>query len=298
MEVMDKIKNENPENKKNEESASDFDKKSLLNKNCSLDMETNDVIKKSGEHSNSSGQINKDRIFSVMESLLFSSENPLKINAFSQAFESIGPRDIKKILEELKLSYENSNRGVCLEEINGGWQLRTKIENREFLQKLVKSRPFRLSGPALEVLSIIAYRQPVIKSEVDRIRGVESGHLMRSLMEKRLISFQGKSDLPGKPLQYGTTTGFLEVFGLKNLKELPSLEEIDQLLPDGIGNEDRQDQELGEITDKMSVSRKDPDLYGEKELMAIGETLKKIKTTIRLPDEGDLKENPKEKTTL
>ena len=144
------------------------------------------------------------------------------------------------------------------------------------------------------MLSIIAYRQPIIKNEVDQVRGVESGHLMRSLMEKKLISFQGKSDLPGKPLQYGTTAKFLEIFGLRNLKELPSLEDMDQLLPDGMGGEDeKKDEKFSDITDSMSHQYPgDSESYGEKELAAIGETLKKIKTT---PNFSEREENPGEK---
>ena len=236
----------------------------------------------------------KSLVFSIMESLLFSSDKPVGLAAFKQVFEgtSVDVKDIKKALEELKSLYRDSSRGVSLEEINGGWQLRTKVENREFLKKLTRPKPFRLSGPALEVLSIIAYRQPIIKSEVDRVRGVESGHLMRSLMEKKLISFQGKSDLPGKPLQYGTTARFLEVFGLKNLKELPSLEDMDQLLPDGMGSEGETDTKLSDITGGLSQTQESADLYGEgeKELMDIGETLKKIKTTPVLPKEEDPEE--------
>src|SRR5204863_3661148 len=100
---------------------------------------------------------------------------------------------------------------------------------------LVKGRSFRLSGPALEVLSIVAYKQPVIKSEIDQIRGVESGHLVRALMEKNIVRFAGKSELPGKPMLYATTKEFLELFGLRNIRELPTLSEIDELIPEGIG---------------------------------------------------------------
>ncbi len=245
--------------------------------------------------------VSKSLVFSILESLLFSSDKPVGLAAFKQVFEDtpVDIKDIKKALEELKSFYQDSSRGVSLEEINGGWQLRTKVENREFLKKLTRPKAFRLSGPALEVLSIVAYRQPIIKSEVDRVRGVESGHLMRSLMEKKLISFQGKSDLPGKPLQYGTTAKFLEVFGLKNLKGLPSLEDMDQLLPDGMGGEDQTDAKLSDIiTDEMFLTHGDSDLYGEKELMNIGKTLKKIKTMPNLPEPSlPEEEKPEENNT-
>ena len=258
----------------------------------SMDKKSDGSVENTDENS-----VSMSRIFSVMESLFFSSDKPVGLGAFKQVFQgtslsSVG--EIKKALEKLKQSYESSSRGVRLEEINGGWQLRTKVENREFLTKLMVQRPFKLSGPALEVLSIVAYRQPVIKSEVDRVRGVESGHLMRSLMEKKLISFQGKSDLPGKPLQYGTTATFLEVFGLKNLKELPSFEDMDQLLPDGMGEGEKERGNLSDISDGMFESSVDFDLGDERELMTIGETLREVKTKPDLPEDKKSEENKDE----
>ena len=234
------------------------------------------------EFKNSDDNRGQDRLFSILESLLFASEKPLSLSSLKEIFKetSVGVQEIRKALYELKFIYEESGRGLSLEEVGGGWQLCTKTENREFVQKLFKSRPFRLSASALEVLSIIAYKQPVIKSEVDRVRGVESGHLIRSLMEKKLISFQGKSELPGKPSQYGTTSRFLETFRLKNLRELPDLEEMGQLLPEGIGD-DQQEQKEERLEDigKFSIQN-NPKEQGEKELKAIGETLKNIKTTV------------------
>lgn len=115
-----------------------------------------------------------------------------------------------------------------LEEVAGGFQIRTKPDNQKYLQRTVKGRPFRLSGPALEVLAIVAYKQPCTKAMVDEIRGVESGHLMRGLLDRGLMHFAGKSELPGRPMFYETTRKFLEIFSLRNINELPSLNEIDQ----------------------------------------------------------------------
>jgi len=102
-------------------------------------------------------------------------------------------------------------RGVTLEEVGTGFQLRTKVDHLQFIRQSVKARPFKLSGPALEVLSIVAYKQPVTKAQIDEIRGVESGHLLRALMEKNLVLFGEKSELPGKPMFYETSRKFLEV---------------------------------------------------------------------------------------
>jgi segregation and condensation protein B len=148
----------------------------------------------------------------------------------------------------------------------------------DFLKKISKARPFRLSGPALEVLSIIAYKQPIIKNEIDQIRGVESGHLVRALMEKGLVSFEGKTDLPGKPMAYSTTRKFLEIFGLRNLQELPTLSEIDQLLPEGIGEEEEKET-LSDVTSSMSQAIGSSYSEGEEELTHITEKINSIDTS-------------------
>lgn len=177
------------------------------------------------------------------------------------------------------VEYAGVRRGVSLEEVPGGFQLRTKMDNMEFLRRSVKGRPFKLSGPALEVLAIAAYKQPVTKAEIDEIRGVESGHLLRALMERNLMMFQGKSDLPGKPMLYGTTKKFLEIFSLRNLKELPTLSQIDELLPEGIGEEEINKPKLGDVTEAMSQQIGSTYSEGEEELTKITDQLEKITST-------------------
>ena len=224
--------------------------------------------------------VSNEQAYSIIEGLLFASDKPLGVGTFKQVFHgtNIKTKEIKKLLEEMQSIYAEPIRGVELFEVNGGWQLRTKVDNMDFMRKLSKTRPFKLSGPALEVMAIIAYKQPIIKMEVDQIRGVESGHLVRALMEKGLVCFQGKSELPGKPMQYGTTRKFLEIFGLRNLKELPSLDEIDQLLPDGIGMEE-EDEKLSDVTDSLSEQYAGNYSEGEEELADIVDTLGDIDTS-------------------
>jgi segregation and condensation protein B len=238
--------------------------------------------------------IEHKQALSILESLLFSSERPLGLGTFKQVFKGTNykSKEIKKALEELQSEYADVSRGVSLEEINGGWQLRTKVDNMDYLRRLAKARPFKLSGPALEVLAIIAYKQPLIKSEVDDIRGVESGHLVRALMEKGLICFQGKSELPGKPMQYGTTRKFLEIFGLRNLRELPSLDEIDQLLPDGIGIEE-EDEKLSDVTETMAEEFAGSYSEGEEELEKIEATLGDIDTSSEFFEEEKRRQREK-----
>jgi segregation and condensation protein B len=224
--------------------------------------------------------IDHDKLVSIVESLLFSTDKPVSLATFKALFKgsNIRTKDIVRALDQLASSYAAAERGVTLEEIHGGYQLRTKVDNTEYLRRLAKVRPFRLSGPALEVLAIAAYKQPITKTEVDQIRGVESGHLMRALMERGMVGFGEKSDLPGRPMTYVTTRKFLETFGLRNLKELPTLAEIDDLLPEGIGGEEEKET-LSDLTSAMSNEISSSYSVGEEELQDISESLKVIDTT-------------------
>lgn len=169
----------------------------------------------------------KDDILSVIESLLLASDKPLKISDFLSCMgENFKGVDIQKALESLSNGYQKKHRGIRLREVAGGYQLVTKDENKSFIQNLKKGRPFKLSKPSLEVLSIIAYQQPCTRQEINQIRRTESGHILKTLLERSLIAFAGQSEQPGRPMMYKTTKKFLEVYGLKNLKSLPSLEDI------------------------------------------------------------------------
>ena len=226
--------------------------------------------------------VEEDRLVSIVESYLFSTDKPVSVATIKQIFKgtNIRSKDITRALERLASEYASATRGVTLEEVHGGYQLRTKVDNSEFLRRLTKVRPFRLSGPALEVMAIVAYKQPITKHEIDEIRGVESGHLLRALMERGLLSFGGKSELPGKPMTYVSTRKFLEIFGLRNLKELPTLSEVDELLPEGIGAEEVEEKEtLSDLTDRMSTELTASYSEGEDELEKINEQLKSVDTT-------------------
>jgi len=225
--------------------------------------------------------IEDERAESIIESLLFASDKPVSLATLRELFKdtNIEKAHIKRILDRLAVEYAGARRGVVLEEVTGGFQLRTKVDNMSFLRRLLKGRSFKLSGPALEVLSIVAYKQPVIKSEIDEIRGVESGHLLRALMEKGLVNFEGKSDLPGRPMLYATTKKFLEIFGLRNLKELPTLSQIDELLPEGIGAEEEKKEKLSDITETMAQSVTGTYSEGEEELEKIQSELQQVDTT-------------------
>lgn len=240
-----------------------------------------------------------EQTLSIVESALFSTDKPLSVAVIKQAFKgtNIRSKEIREALNQLQTEYVDSNRGFTLEEVASGFQLRTKASNMKYLRQSVKARPFRLSGPALEVISICAYKQPVTKAQIDEIRGVESGHLLRALMEKSLLTFGERSELPGKPMFYETTRKFLEIFGLRNIQELPSLNEIDQLIPDGIGDEDEEVETLSDLTGELSQSTTGISYSeGEDELLKITDELSHITTSsdffeqekVRLRDKRDL----------
>ncbi|AZZ38330.1 SMC-Scp complex subunit ScpB [Bdellovibrio sp. qaytius] len=228
--------------------------------------------------------VEDEQAHSIVESILFASDRPVSLASIKEVFKGTNIRKdkIKRILDTLAVDYASGSRGVTLEEITGGYQIRTKIDNMNFIKRTIKARAFKLSGPALETLSIVAYKQPVVKNEIDQIRGVESGHLLRALMEKGLCNFEGKAEnLPGRPMQYGTTRRFLEIFGLRNLKELPTLSQIDELLPEGIGDDEEEKKPtLSSVTDAMSADVKEVSYsQGEEELGLIEADLQTITTS-------------------
>jgi segregation and condensation protein B len=231
-------------------------------------------------------ELNPIRIQSIIESALFASHRPVSIAFLKETFKGsqVSTDDLRAAIRVLKESYEDESSGILLEEVTGGYQIRTKSKNSPYLSKTLKVRPFKLSGPALEVLSIVAYKQPVVKAEIDQIRGVESGHLLRALMEKSIVGFVGKSELPGKPMLYGTTRKFLEIFNLRNLNELPSLSEIEELLPEGITEEDQlQKTKLADITEGLSQTVGVKYSENEEELTDITGELKDITTSFVVP---------------
>lgn len=167
----------------------------------------------------------------VIEALVFVAESPVTLEAIREVLGEVPKKDLQRILEEMVADYRNAPRGFSLVEVGGGYQFRTRPEHAEWVKKLKKIRPFALSQPSLETLAIVAYKQPVLRSEIEKIRGVDSGGVLRTLLEKKLVKILGKKDVPGKPLVYGTSRRFLEMFGLKDLSGLPTLKDLAGLGP-------------------------------------------------------------------
>jgi segregation and condensation protein B len=167
-----------------------------------------------------------DEVKPILESVIFVSPSPVKLETL---FEILPESNREVILEELhriKEEYEDLSKGVELVEVAGGYQFRTKPRWAEWVARLKKAKTVKFSQSALETMAIIAYRQPVIRPQIEEIRGVDCGWILRSLMEKGLIKIVGRKDLPGRPIIYGTTKAFLELFNLNTLSDLPSLKEI------------------------------------------------------------------------
>ena len=164
----------------------------------------------------------KPKMKSAIEAMLFVSGEPLPAKDLINNLE-IDNKLVLEIINEMTIEYEKEDRGLRLIEINGGYQLVTKEENSDFIQKLLKkNRKHSLSQASIESLAIIAYKQPITR--IDIIRGVKSESALQRLVERNLIREVGRLEVPGRPILYGTTDEFLRQFGLKTLKELPSLD--------------------------------------------------------------------------
>lgn len=163
---------------------------------------------------------------SIIESLLFTWGDPLDIKDISSIVE-VGEKELSNIMQEMIDEFDYNMRGIKIIKINNSYQLGTRPENFEWIKKLSNPKVTKnLSNAALETLSIIAYRQPIIKSDIEAIRGVRCDKAIETLVERGLIAEKGRLERVGRPILYGTTDVFLRCFGLENLESLPPLNEI------------------------------------------------------------------------
>ncbi len=170
-----------------------------------------------------------ENIRNILESLLFVADEPLSVAKLKTVLETADTKEIKTALHSLADQYEARGGGFGLAEVAGGWQLRTRPEYNEWVKRLLQPPPQRLSKAALETLAIVAYNQPIIRADIEHIRGVDCGGILRQLMERKLIRVLGRKEIPGRPLIYATTKLFLELFDLKDLKDLPTPKEIEEM---------------------------------------------------------------------
>jgi segregation and condensation protein B len=162
----------------------------------------------------------------VIESMLLASGAPVALTRLVEALDGPDRREVAAALRALGASYEHAGRGLRLVYVAGGYQLRSAPEHARWVRRLLGGRPPRLSRPLLETLAIVAYRQPCTRPEIEAIRGVDADAVLAGLVERRLIRILGRKDAPGRPILYGTTKDFLEVFDLPDLQALPPLGEL------------------------------------------------------------------------
>jgi segregation and condensation protein B len=165
----------------------------------------------------------------IVESLIFISGSPLTVKRMAECIEGATEQEVNDAARSLMAEYESRNSGIRIVNVGGGYQMRTREDMAQWIKKFMGLKPATLSRAALETLAVVAYRQPVMKSEIEKIRGVDVSGSLKGLLEKNLIRIVGRKDVPGRPIIYGTTKKFLEVFSLTDLSELPTLRELKEL---------------------------------------------------------------------
>lgn len=168
----------------------------------------------------------------AIEAVLFMNHKPVSL---ARLQELISPEtdleEYRSAISNLQTTFFGEERGIELVEVANGWQFRTKMEQKDLIRRMYQVQPLKLTNAMLEVLAITAYNQPVTREQIDKVRGVDSSHLLRMLLDKKMLRIAGKSEDLGKPMLYGTTKEFLELFGLRDLSSLPSLRELEEMLP-------------------------------------------------------------------
>jgi len=205
----------------------------------------------------------------VVESLLFVNEKPVTLDQIKKVLETVGGPEIKKAIVSLQNEYEEKKSGMMIIEIAGGYQMLSNPTYASYLRNFYKTKhKEKLSKPALESMAIIAYKQPVTRSDIELIRGVNSDGVVAHLLDKELIKVVGRKDVPGRPYLYGTTKQFLEYFGLKSLDDLPALEEFPTLQPAAEGPVTKVDGEEAateEASSESEIADAGEDLQNETE---------------------------------
>jgi len=169
----------------------------------------------------------------IVEAVVLGSPEPIPSTRIAELIPRCNPSQVRALVKQLNDEYADQRRAFEIWEVAGGFQLRSLPEFAPYLRQLQKTRTLRLSQAALETLAIVAYRQPVTRAEVEHVRGVDAGAVLRSLLERGLVRIAGHREVPGRPIVYASSRRFLEVFGLAKLGDLPALREIADLPSEG-----------------------------------------------------------------
>ena len=200
-----------------------------------------------------------ENIKNIIESLLFASDTPLTLQKLKDLLELDSVTMVREGIQLLQKHYDKTRSAMTVVEVAGGFQIVSREEYATHVQKLFKGRQAsRLTQRALETLAIIAYKQPITKNEMEKIRGVNVDGVVKTLLERNLITIEGREKAPGNPLLYGTTKYFLEYFGINSLESLPKLKEIDELL--------KEDEKFLESLDQVALKQLDPEVLGLKNI--------------------------------
>jgi len=183
-----------------------------------------------GEESARLQALEERELKAILESLLFVSAEPVPLERLMVVLGTVSKSELKQVLQSLREDFDREGRGLQMVELAGGYQIVTRAEHAPWIKRLakVKASP-KLSRSAMESLAIIAYKQPIVRAEIEQIRGVEVSTVLRTLLERKLIRMVGRKDVPGRPIMYGTTRLFLQQFGLSDLSQLPPLREFKEL---------------------------------------------------------------------
>lgn len=239
-----------------------------------------------------------ERIGSVIESLLLISPEPVAYARLTEIIRieepAVSEAEVLEAIEQLVARYRDDTRSVALgirvEDLGDALQFRTVGENGAFVRRLLAAKPQKLSKASLETLSVVAYRQPVTKPEVESIRGVDSGAALKSLLEHDLVKILGKREEIGRPIIYGTTRHFLEFFGLRSLAELPTLREYHELdeehqrQVEGIVHDKRKLSDLAGAVHFLSEREQDPDLEALEQAVGVADRVRRVAERVLNPD--------------
>jgi segregation and condensation protein B len=211
------------------------------------------------------------KLKSILEAMIFVSEQPISLERMVGVLTDCTRKDLKEVLNELEQEYEERGGALEIVKVANGYQFRTRAEFAPWIGKMRQQRFARLSRAALETLAIVAYRQPATRAEAEAIRGVDSGAVLGTLLERRLLRILGRKEVPGRPILYGTTQEFLELFGLRNLKDLPTLREIKDMVdtaeegPEGVEAQALEDQQIAQPAGEGAAPSADDDSSASEE---------------------------------
>jgi len=237
----------------------------------------------------------------LIEGIIYVAPEPVTLDGIMKVLEGEERDRVRAKLEELVADYEQGAHGIQIRQVANGYKFSTKAEHHEVLRKYVKNlkAPVRLSKPALETLAVIAYRQPVTIPEIEQIRGVDSGGVIHTLLEKKLVVTSGRKSVVGRPILYRTSKDFLVHFGLKDVGELPSLKEFEELAKRALGSEWAAEQlptaEAAAAT--VPVAGAEPALAGAEVALAPGEASTEVVTPPAAEAAGAMAQAPAETPT-